>query len=126
MIIWYTVTHACEALIAFHATEEKAETYAQGQLEPSDIYREILPLGNRDSASSRLNEIYEEHNAEYNSFNTVQAMLFIHNYLSTKHNKMSLIQKAHYAMDHGTLTKSPGTATKKEIESAFIKAIRLN
>ena len=85
MIIWYTVTHACEALIAFHATEEKAETYAQGQLEPSDIYHENLALGDRDAASSRLNEIYQEHDADYNKSWTIGAVLFIHNYLSTKH-----------------------------------------
>ena len=78
MTIWYTVTHACEALIAFHSTEEKAETYAQGQIEPSDIYREFLPLGNRDAARIRLKEIYEENDADYNIFNTVGIELFIY------------------------------------------------
>lgn len=38
---------------------------------------------------------------------------------------MTLIQKAHFAMDHGTLHKSPGAASKREIEAAFIAALRL-
>ncbi|QDP65617.1 MAG: hypothetical protein GOVbin1454_11 [Prokaryotic dsDNA virus sp.] len=38
---------------------------------------------------------------------------------------MTLIQKAHYAMDHGTLIKSPGTATADEIEAAYREAMSL-
>ena len=123
MIIWYTVTHACEALIAFHATKEKAETYAQAQTEPADIYSEFVSL-DMDTAEKTLLGIYEswfEHGASDDN-NWVQRILFFVDYLLT----MPLIKKAHYAMDHGTLTKSPGTATKKEIESAFIKSILLN
>lgn len=123
MIIWYTVTHACEALIAFHATEEKAETYAQAQTEPSDIYRAFVSL-EMDTAEKTLLGIYEswaEHGATDDNNWVIRILSFIY-HLDT----MPLIKKAHYAMDHGTLTKSPGTATKKEIESAFKKAIRLN
>ena len=54
----------------------------------------------------------------------IQAHRLMINFLAN--NQMTLIQKAHYAMDNGTLNKSPGTATKAEIESAFMSALLSN